>query len=403
MSKKSIRFVERLSENTQQNYRSAINHYETFHGMNIDELVCEALDEQTQQVPPHLLKIIDRLEDFQDYLVSKGFVYSTIMEYMGNIKSIYHKNRIVIPYLNTIDPKRVKRNDVIEFKDILKKEEIIKALKLMRLPQQARVMTMIQGGLSNKECDNLTTRSFIDELKIYHQQDDDVKALNWLADETHPLIWVHRMVREKTGKPFYALIGAEAINTIASAKLYELGLKKYNGELSERLLDQNYNSFWNRCKVINEKLGFGQAGGFNRFRPHMMRKFNATYIRGSALTYEEQSLISNAEIDEMQGRGKTNVQDTYIKTNPIKQKLIYAKVLNNVSLFHQYDFEIVDDDIVLHLVDPNEENRKLKKEVRELSQKLDKISVNRQKLNALRDELGEDVFSELVQGILHPS
>ena len=411
MSKKSIKngqknyprclkFLNNSSRNTVLAYESSICKYEEFHNSTIEELIKEALDEQTNQVPNHLLKIIERIEDFQDYLVGQDYVWGTINSHITRIKTIYHKNRVLVPYIEPLNAKKIRRNPIIEFSDILTKDELRKILPLTRLPIRARMMAMIQGGLSNEECEHLSLESFIKETYKYHQCDDMIDALEWLADENNPIIWVTKLIRIKTGKPYYALIGAEAVNTIASAKLYEMDRK---GEMSDKLLNTHKISINRSCVRINKRLGLGKAGGMNRLRPHSLRKFNATYISGSALNYEEHSLITNAEIDEMQGRGKTAVQDTYIKTNPIRQKVLYAKVMNNVSLYHEYDYAIVDDDVQVFLVDQQKENERLKKEVKNLEYQLSEKQRNSEKINNLRQELGEDTFRELVQGILNAS
>lgn len=462
MSKKSInrclKFLNNSSTNTKKSYLQTIRKYERFHSTSIEELVREALDEQSNQVPHHLLSIIERIEEFQQNLLDEGYVVGSINVMMGRIKTVYHKNRVEIPYIESVNPKQTNKREYIEYTDILKKDEIIKALPHMRLSAQARVMAMIQGGLSNEECEHLTTRAFIDENYRYHQCNDDVSALRWLADENHPIIWVTKLIRVKTGKPYYALLGAEAVNKIAEAKLYERGLKKNNGEIPSKLLTYHKVSFSRTCIQVNDKLGFGYAGrihhcevtddegnvyinkrlfsrfemitdidydiivdekviistdspniciefyvgGQGRFRPHMLRKFHATFIRGSVLSYEERC-ISNSQIDEMQGRGKTNVQDTYIKTNPLEQKILYAKVMNNVSLFHEYDYRIVDGDVIVSLKNPYQESRELQEKVNELEEKLDKKEKSSQKLNNLRKELGDDTFREIVEGILNVS
>jgi len=404
MSKKSIySFLEQSSERTRINYISSIKKYEEFHGTTMEELVCEALDEQTQQVPPHLLKIIDRIEDFQNHLINQGMVHGTILTIVGRIKTIYKKNRVVLPYLTPVNPKQTKRREYIQFKDILTKEELRCALKYMRLPAKARLMTMAQGGLSSAECGKLTTRAFIDELYKYHQKDDDVEALEWLSDENHPVIWVTMLVREKTKKPYYALIGAEAVNTIASAKLYEMGLKKNKGTIPSKLLTMHPESFSRVCRDVNDKCNMGKVAEESKLRQHNLRRFHATNIGGSALSYEENSILSNSEIDEMQGRGKTNVQDTYIKSNPIRQKLLYAKVINNVSLFHEYDYHLTDDDVIISLHDIAGENKKLKKENDDLTKIINKREESTQELNKMMNELGEDTFRKLIEGILNAS
>ena len=398
-----LKFFNHLSKNTVKGYIHSIRRYTKCHGMNMMELVEEALDEQTNQVPNHLLKVIDRIEDFQDSLINEGLKYNTIQLNVGKILTIYHKNRVNVPYIEPLNSKSVKRNPIIEFKDILTKEELRQVIPLLRLPIRARVMAMVQGGLSNEECEHLTTRAFIDELKPYHQKEDDVEALEWLRDETHPVIWVTKLIRVKTGKPYYALIGAEAVNTIAEAKLYELGLPKNKGVIPQKLLNCNKLSVNRSLAKLNKSFGLGMAGGMRRLRPHSLRKFHATYISGSALSYDEHSIITNAEIDEMQGRGKTGVQDTYIKTNPLRQKTLYAKVMNNVSLWHEYDYQIIDGDVQVYLIDPSIENQKLKKQVESLSKKLQKKKQASEKVDALRNELGEDTFRELIGEILNAS
>lgn len=400
---KCLKFLRNSSENTIKLYLVVVKNYEEFHNSTIEELVLEALDEQTRQVPQHMLKVIDRIEDFQEHLLSKGLIFNSIKEYMSKIKAIYHKNRVMIPYIEPINPKTTKRNDAIEYQDILTKEELIKALGYMRLPQKARLLVMAQGGLSNEECDHLTLRKFIDENRKYHQCDDDIDALKWLADENNPIIWITKLIREKTKKPYYALIGAEAVNMIASAKLYEKDLPSNHGAVPAKLLNQNKIGFWRTCTNLSKKLGYGSAGGHHRLRPHMIRKFHATYIRGSVLSYEESSLITNSEIDEMQGRGKTSVQDTYIKTNPVKQKCLYAKVINNLSLWHQYDYHFIDGDVLLTVHDERLENQKLKDEVKDLTNKLQNKKRASEKVDALRKELGDDVFKELLDEILSTS
>ena len=403
MSKKSIRFVRSLSSNTQKSYESIIREYEKFHGKEIDELVCEALDEQTKQVPPHMLTIIDRIEDYQRWLINKDQCRSTIQLKISKIKTIYKKNRVVLPYLEELNSTDGRKREYIQYQDILTKEEIKRALPLMNPTARARTLVMCQGGLSNEECEHLTTSSFITELKKYHQKDDIIEALEWLADENHPVIWVTKLIRQKTHKPYYALIGAEAVNSIAEAKLYERKLKKFNYEIPEKLLSSNKTSFQNTLKKINDDLGYGRVAEERKLRPHMLRKFHATNINGSSLTYEENSLLSLQEIDEMQGRGKTSVQDTYIKTNPVRQKCLYAKVMNNVCFYHEYSFTLTEDDVLLEVVDMIKEKEKLERKVKNLELDLQNKKKASEKVKKLRKELGDDVFEELINEILTAS
>ena len=400
---KCLKFLHNKSKNTQKSYYQAIRKYEEFHDTTIEELIKEALEEQSQQVPPHLLKIIDRIEEFQNHLIEENYVHGTIKNHITRIKTTYTRNRVTIPYIEELNPLQTKRREVIEYKDIITKEEIKQALNHMRLPAQARTLTMVQGGLSNKECDELTLEAFINETYKYHQETNLEKALRWLSDPNNPIIWVTRITRVKTGKPYYCIIGSEAVNKIAESKLYEMVLPKNKDGLSNKLLDMNIQSFGKVCRDVNRKCGFGFVAEESRLRPHMLRKYHGTHIKGSFMTYEEHSIISNADIDELHGRGKTHVQDTYIKTNPLQQKLLYAKVMNNLSLFHEYDYSITSDDVIVSLRNPIEENKKLRNEVRNLSKSLQKKKNASDKVEKLREELGDDGFKELINEILSVS
>lgn len=399
MGKKSTSFLKNTSKRTQVNYASTIREYEAFHGTSIEELVNEALNEQVERVPHHQLSVIDRIENYQNWLISQNLVHGTISVKVGRIKTIYRKNRVELPYIEPLNPKKTRRREYIEYSDVLTKEELKCALSHMRLPAKAQAMTMIQGGLSLEECEHLSYRAFIDELYKYHQCDDEIQALKWLADENHPVIWVTKLIRVKTGKPYYCVIGAEAVNTIASAKLYEFGLPKYKH--TDKLLSISKEGFGRTCRKVNAKCGFGKVAEESKFRSHQMRRFHATHINGSAMTYEESSRLSNFEIDELQGRGKTSVQDTYIKSNPMTQKLLYAKVMNNVSLYHEYDYALTNDDVEVFLVDQLEQKKKLEEENRRLKNELDAKKRASEKVQKLREELGEETFQEIMLGIIN--
>lgn len=382
MSKKAIDFFGDISEETKIRQRTAINKYEEFHNSTMEELICEALKEQTDEIAFHELKIYERLYDFRNYLVKEGYSLNTIISYFTTIKTVYSKNRVELPRIPALNIKRVKKYDAIEFEELLTKDEIVEALYFMSIHQKARTMAMATGGLSNQECSVLTTRQFIDDLYPYHQQDDDILALQFLANSDN-IVWVTKLIRQKTQKPYYAVFNPETVSIIAQSKLKEKKLKA-------KLLPSNKIYFNQICSKINDKLGFGKAGAYRRFRPHMLRKFHATAISGAVLDYEEQLEIR--EIDELQGRGKTPTQATYMKTNKLRQKLLYCKVMNNVSLFNQYDYEFVDGDVVVTRRDPSVEVKKVREENEKLKRDMVKSQKPHEKVESLINEIGFDNF-----------
>lgn len=362
MTKKN-NIPETVSEKSMSTYMSAVHAYEKFHNMKIEELLNEALQEQEDKVPNHKLKVYDRILNFRNYNI-KRLVGRSVTTYESIIKQCYSNARVIIPPLPRINHKLLLKNPPIEFEDFLTKYEIKKAISLLSLPIQARIMVMVEGGLSNEECETLTLQQFLDDLYPYHQETDPRKALSYLANKNHCHLWCTKLTRVKTGKPYYAVVSPEVVQKIALAKLKEKKLKP-------KLLTNNKHYFRKKLSDINDNYGYGYAGGHRRLRPHMLRKFHATYISSSVLDYGEESALRNYEVDELQGRGTTQVQDAYIKTTKVRQKLLYAKIINNVSLFNEYDYDFVDGDVKVWVRDSKvqlkkvvDENRRLKSTVK---------------------------------------
>lgn len=459
-----MRSIQDLSKNTTRNYKQAVNLYEEYHGMTMDSLIKEALDEQTERVPEHELKIYDRILDFRSNLIDEGRLITGVSNYITRIKTLYKKNRVKVPYLPPVNEINANRSQVIKFEDYLTKDEIKKGIVHLSLIQQARMMAMITGGLSNDECASLRTKEhFIDPLYKYHQKDDDVEALKCLADSDN-IIWVICIKRGKTGKPFYAIMNPECVQMTAMAKLEEIKPLRYGRvprEIDKRLYPTDKSFFGECCRRINDGLGYGYIGqntittqldeegsikipklhfsnfrpmvngepiaremfdvvengrqleirfhiphgkivynfgGKSRFRPHMFRKFHATSVRGNYHIGDDG--LSPSEVDELQGRGMTAVQETYIKSNPKKQKLLYCKIINNISLWHKYNWKVVGEDIVLEVVDDELENEKLKKENMKLKKKLEVSQDIKEDIKYLIEDKGIDEVADIVAGLL---
>ena len=395
----------------------------------MDDLLKEALDEQSDRVAEHELKIYDRILDFRQSLIDEGRKASGVGTYITRIKTVYKKNRVRIPYIPPINQIKANHSPVIRFEDYLTKDELKKGIEYLPLIMKARMLAMVTGGLSNDECMHLTTDQFIDSLFDYHRVDvatevakletltdkDEIlnqkqvikdlrtKALKILADRDD-VLWLICIKRGKTGKPFYAIMNPECVQMTAMAKLEEVKPLRYGKlprDFDARLYPTTKDYFGDCCRRINDGLGFGMAGGRTRFRPHMFRKFHATSVKGN-YHIGDNGLTAN-EVDELQGRGMTGVQERYIKANPKKQKLLYCQVINNVSLWHKYDYVVEDDDIRLIVVDDEEKTKKLEKENEKLKKKLEKSQDIREDVKEFISDKGIDEVADLVAQLLSHS
>lgn len=386
MYKKS-RWATGLNPKTVRNYECAIKSYEAYHHQTINQLIDEAIKEQSEGVPLHQLSLYDRLLDFRTYLTQnkKG---TTIRQYLASIKNIYKHHRVEVPQIPPLNQKTVKRNPYIEFKDILTHEEIRKAISIVKPELQIRMLAMATGGYTNEETRILTNRQFYEDTYKYHQEDDPLEAMHKLSDMDN-IIWETQLIRQKTQKPYYGFVNPETTQAIARVKA-----SKDTYPLDAPLFKYQKDYFSRQLTATSRKLGLGEAGGFSRLSPHVLRRFNATYLKGNDLTEEE--TIALSDIDELQGRSKTNTQDRYIKTNPLKQKLIYAKYMNNVSLYNQYTYSIGEDDIIITRMD----NNKLKKENKELKNTLLELTESTNSLKNYIEEVGVNNFEAQLNRLL---
>lgn len=381
-----------MKPNTKRTYTTTINKYEKFHGYSFNELIEEALDEQEQRIPEHRLSIYDRIMDFRDYLID-NYVFTTVNQDITRVKTVYKRSRVKLPYFPPLERKQCKQNPVIDYWEVLSKEEIREALDWFLPNMKARIMIMATGGYSLEETATMTIRQFVDDLYLYHQQDDPNRAMAVLSIKDN-IVWLTKMVRVKTGKSYYGVTNPETVQAIAQS-----WINHDIDDIDAPLFRQTKQWVTQHMGEINDVLGFGQAGGFRRFTPHSLRRYNATNLGGASLSQKEELSINM--IDEIQGRAMSDVQDRYIKTNPIKQKLMYIKVMNNVSLFNQYTYEIFNGDIVVHRIDPNKKLEKLENENDILKQKLDNQHKADEELKKYIEIVGKDQFQERVLKLLN--
>ena len=71
-------------------------------------------------------------------------------------------------------------------------------------------------------------------------------------------------------------------------------------------------------------LNLGKSGTYNRFRPHMLRKFHASRLYNDGLSLEE--------VDALQGRSKNETHTAYFMEDQHKLKEKYIEHLNAITI-----------------------------------------------------------------------
>ena len=317
------------SVGSKKSYRTVFNKYTAFHNMSLCDLLAEAITEQENHTPENRLSIYDRIISFRDYL-TKNHIGNTITDSISKIKTFYHYNRVTIPFIPPLNNKYVNKNDLISFEDLPTKDELRLAMQFADDDLKMWIMVIISSGASRCEAKSMTNRTLFEGTKTYHKKDNFHEALKYLARNNN-VVCTCKLIRQKTDKPYYTFLNPECVQMIARIKL-----KQEDFDLDAPILKYNLNHVNHKFKKLNDYLGFGEVGGYARLRPHMLRKFNSTYLNQGTL---EGGLLAMDSVDILHGRGKNKTREAYYKDNPDYMKLEYIKVMNNVSRKGQGDLK----------------------------------------------------------------
>ena len=317
---------------TIKSYGAVFNRYCKFHNMDLSELLAEAIREQENGVPENRLSIYDRILSFRGYMM-ENYVGNTIANSISKIKTFYRYNRVYIPFIPPLNSKSVRKNDIICFENLPTKDEIRLALEFCGDDIALWILVILSSGMTRSEAKSMTNGMFFEGTWEYHKKDSFEDAMRYLSRKDN-VVCTCNLIRQKTDKPYYTFLNPECVQKIAKIKL-----KQNDFDLGSPLLKYNIDYVNAKFKQLNDRLGFGNAGGFARMRPHMLRKFNSTYLSQGALSDKK---LSMDDIDCLHGRGKNKTRDAYFKDNPQYLKYEYVKVMDNVALYHKYDCKIID-------------------------------------------------------------
>lgn len=313
-----------------KSYRTIFNKYRNFHNMSLSELLAEAITEQENRVPENRLSIYDRIVSFRNYMAD-NYIGNTIINSVSKIKTFYYYNRVYLPFIPPLNRKCIRKNDVISFEDLPTKDDLRLALKFADDNLVLWILTLLSSGMTRTEAKSITNGMFFKWTMKYHKKDSFEDAMKYLSRKKN-VVCTCNLIRKKTDKPFYTFLNPECVQRIAKVKL-----KQGDFDMSHPLLKYGLNHVNYKFKMLNDYLGFGKVGGFSRLRPHMLRKFNATYLSQGGL---DSDLLGMDLVDMLHGRGKNKTREAYYKDNPEYLKLEYIKVMSNVSLYRRYEYKI---------------------------------------------------------------
>lgn len=323
------------SVGSKKSYKTAFNKYTAFHNMSLSDLLAEAITEQENNIPENRLSIYDCIISFRDYLL-ENHIGNTIQSSVSKIKTFYHYNRVKIPFIPPLNSKYVTKHDLISFEDLPDKDELRLALDFADDDLKMWILVILSSGASRCEAKSMTNRTLFEGTRSYHKKDNFRDALKYLSRKNN-VVCTCKLVRQKTDKPYYTFLNPECVQKVSKIKL-----SHGDFDLDAPLLRYNLSHVNYKFKMLNDYLGFGEVGGYAKLRPHMLRKFNASYLTQGCL---DGVLLNMDLVDELHGRGKNKTREAYYKDNPEYLKLEYIKVMSNLSLYRCYEYKISNDKV----------------------------------------------------------
>lgn len=309
-----------LKQSTISGYESSLNKYSEFHNQSLEFLLDEAVEEEKNLVPLKERKIKTRLMDFRKYLYESNLSAKTSRTYFSKVLVFYRHFEVEIP--NLPEAQREKEYES-EYRDLPTKEDIAKAIEISDSLMKAIILFMSSSGTARAETLSLSIEDFIKATGDYHKSDDINDVINKLSkkDNIIPTFYLKRI---KTNKYYYTYCSFEATTYILNYLKTRKNLKN-----SDKLFDITESTLTLKFRQINDEMKWGYKGKYRFFRSHTLRKFHASNIQ-----------LSIEYIDALQGRGKSEIHETYIKENPEKLKKIYEKAQKNILIFKHDPKEI---------------------------------------------------------------
>lgn len=303
-----------IRNNTHKGYISAITKYVKFHNVDLDFLIEEARIDEENQILLKNRKLKNRLLSFRNYLFSTKLSNNTIKTYLSRIKTFYRHYEIEIPEL---PPAKYNKEYETNYSDIPSKEDIKKVLELCPIKLQALILFMSSSGTAKAETLSLSVDDFLLAVSEYTDNTEDINNTLKLLKNKKNIIPTFYIKRKKTNKFYYTFCSYEATEKIIEYLLSRETLNKH-----DKLFPVSDSYVINTFQKINDKMGWGFRGNYRYFRSHSLRKFHASNIS-----------LPAEYIDMLQGRSKSPIHETYIKTNPKKLKEIYKKAMKNILIF----------------------------------------------------------------------
>lgn len=352
------------SPGTQRLYTYALEKYSTYHEMELNELLMEAESEENKGIKWKHRRIKSRLLEFRQYLL-ENYALNTVKLVMINVIKFYKFYDVEIYELPKINEKSVQKPQPIYFSDLPDKEIIRNALGIASPVMKAAILFIASSGCARAETLSLTIQDYIDALAEYlpRRKMNIFEVINLIEDD-ETIIPTFNIRRKKTNKYYTTYCSPEAVKAINAHILS----RSDNVTNESKLFKMGTNYFTISFQKINDDLGLGKIGPYNRFRSHMLRKFHASALYNDGMSLDD--------VNDLQGKAKNKTDQAYFMINPEDLKYTYIEHLSAVTINTEVK--------KLHVKSP--EFVKIENEKNELVLELDRLKFD---IDSLKSMIGK--------------
>lgn len=307
-----------LKSSSMRQYKTVLKRYSEYNNMSLIDLLNEAEIEEDDRIPQRRRTLTTRLLGFRNH-ITEHYKKNSVRSMMTKTITLYSTYGLEIPKLPRQSEKNMNECPPISFKDLPDKDIIKASLKVTNPLMTSIILFMSSSGSARTEMLNLTIQDFIDSTRLYHNTNNIYEVLDILK-ERDDIVPTFKIRRQKTDKWYYTFCSPEAVNAIVN---YLLSIKKplHN---EDKLFQYHEVTVCYKFQEINDELGLGKKGTFNRFRSHMLRKFHASNLKNHGMSKED--------INEMQGKGQNLVDEAYFFDDPNILREKYIEHMDAVTI-----------------------------------------------------------------------
>ena len=344
------------SISTQTTYNRSVRYYEQLTGHTIEEClqICETEE---------LTNISWRNSTTREWILSyrewcyENYNVSTAQLYLTAIITIYRHFEYTIPPLPYYSTKHSKRTPPINYQDLPDREILSECLQVASPLVRSIILFMSSSGVSRIDLLNLTINDYLEATAPYHNHQESVKyAIKDMMDTD--IVPTFHLSRQKTGQHYFTFCSHEAVRSINSYLLTRTEILTKSRPLF-KVNPRYINMIFER---LNGYFNLGKVGGYNRLRPHALRKYHASQLAAAGM--------STDHINLLQGRKVSGVaHESYIRINPETLREEYIECLPYLVVEDINKFKT--------------ENEQLKEENEQYKLKEDKINSILERLDRL--------------------